>query len=145
MLGATLTLDYKNDPDWDKTLLKECPSGVDVILDCIGKPYFTKNINVMGLDGRLVMIAMMGGSKVEFNLVDLFKKRGTIVCSTLRSRDDKYKGELVKSFMEFVGNKFETGELKPVIDSVMDWKDVKAAHLRLEENKNVGKVILRVE
>ena len=97
-------------------------ASVDVIIDFLAAPYFQKNLNSLSLDGRMVMLALMGGIKVgEVNLVPMLAKRLKIIGSTLRSRSLAYKIQLVQDFKAFTWHHFENNTLKPVIDSVFDW------------------------
>lgn len=144
-MGATLAIDYENEKEWDKEILKHC-KGVDVILDPVGANYFHKNCAALGEDGKIVYIAFMSGSNVEnFNLASLFRKRGSIHFSTLRSRTYDYKSNLVKNFSEQFLGKFETKELNPVIDSVFKFDEIVKAHERCEQNISSGKIILKVD
>ena len=119
--------------------------GVDLVLDFIAAPYFEKNIGVLRTDGRMVMLALLGGAHVEnFNLGNLLKKRLQIISSTLRSRSLNYQINLTRAFAEFALPRLADGRLRPVIDQVFDWKDVTQAHQRMEANQNVGKLVLEV-
>lgn len=144
-LGAEKVVDYRHE-DFESALMDHTNGeGVDVIVDCIGAPYFQPNLNLLRTDGRLVLLAMMGGAKVDqFNLLPLLRKRLQITGSTLRNRSLEYKIALSRELFRFAWPLFETGSLKPVADSVFDWRDAADAHRYLEANRNVGKVVLRV-
>jgi len=142
-LGADEAIDYKNENF--ETVIKEKTNGVNVIIDFIAAPYFQKNINILDLDGRLVILSLMGGVEVaNFKMARILSKRLQIMGSTLRNRDLDYKINLTQALYNFAWKHFETGELKPVIDSVFDWTEVQAAHQYMEANKNQGKVILKI-
>lgn len=144
-LGATLAIDYEKDKEWDKLILEHC-KGVDVILDPVGAKYFHQNCNVLGEDGKIVYIAFMSGSNVEnFNLLSLFRKRGSINFSTLRARSNEYKADLVKQFSDKFLDKFEPRELFPFIDSTYNLKEIIQAHERCEKNISSGKIILKID
>jgi tumor protein p53-inducible protein 3 len=144
--GATLAIDYNSTPEWEKTVMEHAPKGIDVILDPVGANYFHQNCHVLGEDGKIVYIAFMSGSMIEkFNLLSLFRKRGSIHFSTLRARTEDYKADLVRSFSDQFLSKYETGELKPVIDTVMKLEDIQLAHKRVETNESAGKIILTVD
>lgn len=145
-LGADFTIDYKTQNFEEEVLKITNGEGVDVIIDFLAAPYFQKNINSMNFDGRMVMLAVMGGWKVEeLVLINILKKRLHIMGSTLRTRTLEYKIGLTKDFIDYALPKFESGELQPVIDSVYNWKDVADAHRLMESNGNSGKIILQVE
>jgi tumor protein p53-inducible protein 3 len=144
-LGADFTIDYKTQ-NFEAEVAKITEGkGVDVIIDFLAAPYFQKNINSLNFDGRMVMLALMGGWKVEeLILANILRKRLHIMGSTLRARTLDYKIGLTKDFSDYAMPKFESGELQPVIDSVYDWSDVADAHRLMESNGNSGKIILKV-
>jgi len=143
-LGADVTIDYKNE-DFEKIILEKTNGkGVNTIIDFLAAAYFQQNINCLSMDGRAVILGMLGGYKMkETNLIPILKKRLTIKGATLRNRDLHYKINLIKRVGELLPH-FKSGELKPVIDTVYNWKDVTAAHERMEKNQNIGKIILEI-
>ncbi len=144
-LGAEKAIDYKAQ-DFEKEILKLTDNkGVDVIIDFIMGPYFKQNINSLNVDGRLVILATLGGGKVDnLDMRKILAKRLTIIGSTLRSRNLDYQIKLTNEFKTFALEKFESGKFKPVIDKVFDWKDVSEAHKYMEQNKNTGKIVLKI-
>lgn len=145
-LGANLAIDYK-DQDFEQIVKQHtAEKGVDVIIDFIAAPYFEKNIKVLNTDGRLILLATLGGIKVEqFNLMKLLSKRLQITASTLRSRSLAYQIQLTEAFATFALDWFEKGELKPVIDRIYPWEQVVEAHHHMESNQNSGKIVLRIK
>lgn len=143
-LGADTVIDYKIGP-FISEVKKAAPDGVNLILDFVGAPYWEQNIDALSLDGRLVLIGTMGGSKVkEVNLLKILFKRIQVIGTALRSQPIEKKIALTQSFASFAMQKFSVGRLKPIIDSIWDWKDVNTAHDRMEKNKNAGKIVLKV-
>ena len=144
-LGADVTIDYKTQ-NFEEVVAKITEGkGVDVIIDFLAAPYFQKNINSLNFDGRMVMLALMGGWKVEeLILANILRKRLHIMGSTLRARTIEYKIGLINDFSDYALKRFTKGELQPVIDSIFDWSDVADAHRLMESNKNSGKIILKV-
>jgi tumor protein p53-inducible protein 3 len=143
-LGADVVIDYRNE-DFEKIIMEKTGGkGVHAIIDFLAAAYFQKNINSLSMDGRLVILAMLGGYKMAAtNLIPILKKRLTIKGATLRNRDLDYKINLnqkIKTLLPY----FENGDLKPVIDKIYDWTDVKIAHERMENNQNIGKIILKI-
>lgn len=144
-LGAHHAIDYKTENFEQIISEKTAGLGVNVIIDFLAAPYFQKNINSMAMDGRMVMLALMGGWKVqEINLLNILRKRIHIKGSTLRARSLEYKIALVQAFKSEFWNEFAIGKIHPVIDSVMDWKEVSDAHRYMEANKNTGKIVLNI-
>jgi putative PIG3 family NAD(P)H quinone oxidoreductase len=144
-LGANHTIDYKAD-DFAKKI-KELTNGigVNVIIDFIAGPYFLQNLNSLAKDGRLILLATLGSGKIDAaDIRQILTKRLTIIGSTLRSRTIDYQRKLNEAFINFAFDKFEKGILKPVVDKVFDWNDVVEAHQYMEENKNIGKIVLKI-
>ena len=144
-LGADKTINYKEE-DFSKQVLEWTnEAGADVILDFIGASYWEKNINSIKIDGRWVLIGVLGGSKVtEVDLSKLLAKRVTIAATLLTPRSDAYKASLTQEFIKNVLPFFEDGKIKPIIDTTFPLEKVAKAHQYMEDNKNIGKLILEV-
>ncbi len=143
--GFEALVDYRAESFADKVMEVSDGHGADVIVDFIGAAYAADHVRLIALDGRWVVLATMGGGKVEgFDLRGFFARRGTLVMSTLRSRSIAYKAHLTRQFRQHAWPGFADGTLRPVIDSVFDWRDVQAAHRRMEARENVGKIVLTV-
>ena len=144
-LGASAAIDYRAEDFADRVADLTGNRGVDVIVDVIGAPYLAPNVASLAVDGRLVLLALMGGSTVEaLDLRPLFRKRLQAKASTLRNRSLDYKIALTRAFAEAMLPRFESGALVPVIDLVYDWREVEQAHQRMAANLNAGKIVLRV-
>jgi tumor protein p53-inducible protein 3 len=144
-LGASLAIDYKAGPFAAKVKEATGGYGVNIILDFIGAPYWEQNIESLATDGRLLVIGMMGGSKVkDLELGVLLSRRLQIIGTALRSKSSQDKIRLNDQFADFALPRFADGRLKPIIDSVWDLDEVNEAHEYMEQNKNTGKIILRV-
>lgn len=144
-LGAHKAINYKEVPFEDEVLAYTNSEGVDVIVDFIAGPYFNQNLDCLRLDGRLVILASLGGGKVEeVDLRKILSKRLQVIGSTLRTRSKDYQIKLTEDMSRFALPLFKEGKLKPVIDSVYDWQDAAEAHRYMEQNKNIGKIVLRV-
>lgn len=145
-LGARAAIDYKV-----KDFVVELKNitndkGVDVIIDFIGAPYFKKNLEILRADGRLVLLAAMGGFKVEeFNLLSILSKRVSVMGSTLRARSIDYQIKLTNDFWAFSKKPFADGALRPVIDKMLPFSEVGQAHQLIEENKTAGKIVLKID
>ena len=145
-LGADLGINYKTHAHFDELVLAETDGrGADLIIDFVGADYMTRNIHTAAVDGRIVMLAFMSGARADgVNLAQLLMKRLTFMGSTLRARSDSYKKDLVRRFTDDFYRSLESGKIKPIIDSVYPWDKVGAAHQRIEQNLNTGKIILEL-
>lgn len=144
-LGADLALNYRTD-DWQKEILAATDGkGVNVVLDMVGGDYVAKNIACLAQDGRLVQIAFLRGPVVgELNLLPVMLKRLTITGSTLRPRDNAFKGAIAQSLADMVWPLLDAGTIKPVIDSTFPLADATRAHTRMESGAHMGKIILEI-
>lgn len=144
-LGAKKAIDYKTQNFAEEILKYTDGKGIDVIIDFISGPYFKMNLECLNIDGRLIILASLGGGKVDdLDVRKILTKRLSVIGSTLRSRSLDYQIKLTNDFSSFALDKFKEGKLKPVIDSVYDWKDVAEAHKYMEANKNTGKIVLEI-
>lgn len=144
-LGADLAIDYRSENFQEAVAHHTSGQGVDLIIDFIAAPYFEKNINCLKQDGRLILLALMGGSKVsEFDLRKLLQKRLRITASTLRSRTREYQISLTQDFASFALPRLREEHLVPVINRVFKWQDVQEAHRYMESNENTGKIVLQL-
>jgi len=144
-LGARVGINYRYEEFQDTLLAETGGEGVDVIIDVVGADYFYRNIECLAMDGRMVILALMSGKRIEaFDLSWLMRKRIKIMGSTLRSRSLDYRIALTQAFSDRYLSRFESGELKPVIDRVVAWERVREAHAAMENNENIGKIILSI-
>lgn len=144
-LGAEAAIDYRTEDFVERIKQVTQGHGADVIIDFIGAPYFAKNLDVLALDGRIVMLATLGGVRVEnVDLRVFFRKRASLIVSRLRPRSLDYQISLTQDFSTYALPLFIDGTLKPVIDSIYPWEEVADAHRRMEANKNVGKIVLKL-
>lgn len=143
-LGAAYAFNYREEPF--ATQIRSClhGQGVHLILDFVGAPYFEQNIDVLQIDGRLVLISTLGGSKCkQVRLSKIMSKRLQIIGTTLRSRSDKYKTQLTQEFASFALPLIQEQKIRPVIDRIFPIHEVQSAHQYMEQNKNIGKIVLK--
>lgn len=144
-LGAQTCIDYKTQDFAEEIAQLTDQKGVDILVDFLAAPYFQRNLHALALDGRMVMLALMGGIKVsEVNLIPILRKRISIHGSTLRNRSHAYKVALNHAFSAQYWKAFEKGNLNPVIHTIMDWTEIAEAHRMMEANENAGKIVLRI-
>ncbi len=123
---------------------KWAPKGVDIILDPVGGEYFEDNLSVLTMEGRLILIGLMGGSKSQINLGLVLMKRQRIIGSTIRARNSTIKGKVMNDLHDKVWPHFESKKIIPIIHKMMDIKDANQAHSIMENNQNIGKIVLEV-
>jgi NADPH2:quinone reductase len=141
-LGAERAIDYRQE-DF-VAVLKEATQGrgVDVILDMVGGPYVEKNLRSLALEGRLVQIAFLQGSKVTLDLAHLMVRRQTITGSTLRPRPVADKATIARNLRDKVWPLIEAGKVRPVIDRTFPLAEAAAAHRLMESSTHIGKILL---
>jgi NADPH:quinone reductase-like Zn-dependent oxidoreductase len=143
-LSLDVAVDYRRKSFRDVIMRETDGRGVDLILDLVGATYWTDNIASLRSRGRIVLVGLVGGTMAQLNLGVLLRRRLHVVGTVMRSRDAAEKDELARSTREHLLPRFESGELFPVVDRVFDLREAHAAHAYMEDNRNVGKVVLRV-
>lgn len=116
----------------------------DVILDPVGASYAVQNLKMLALDGRWVNIGLMGGRRVELDLAQLLGKRIRLIGSTLRTRDNDFKAELMADLQARVWPLFATGQLDPKVEAVFAMQDAAEAFARLAGNQVSGKLVIQL-
>ena len=119
--------------------------GVHVVLDFIGAPYLEQNLEALTTWGRIVFLSTMGGAQANVNLGMLMSKRISMRGCTLRTRTLEEKLVVAHRFATSVLPLLAKGKVKPVIEQVYSMEEVSKAHVEMGENKNFGKLIVRVE
>ncbi|KHA71008.1 NAD(P)H-quinone oxidoreductase [Pseudomonas chlororaphis] len=117
----------------------------NVILDPVGGNYSALNLKLMALDGRWVLIGLMGGREAKLDLAQVLAKRVQLLGSTLRSRDDQFKADLLSDLGQQVWPLFAEGRLSPQLAKAFAVKDAEAAFAELASNKVSGKLVLVVD
>ncbi|MDX9673660.1 MULTISPECIES: zinc-binding dehydrogenase [unclassified Pseudomonas] len=117
----------------------------DVILDPVGGTYAALNLKLMALDGRWVLIGLMGGREAKLDLAQVLAKRVQLLGSTLRSRDDQFKADLLSDLGQHVWPLFAEGRLSPQLAKTFPVKDAEAAFAELASNTVAGKVVLVID
>jgi NADPH:quinone reductase-like Zn-dependent oxidoreductase len=116
---------------------------VHAVLDLVGGNYFEGNLRVLALRGRIVVVGLTAGANTAFNLASLLVKRLTVVGTTLRGRGLEEKIALARDFSERVVPLFDAGRLKPIVDRVFSFDEIRAAHELMKSNATFGKIVLR--
>ncbi|WP_027863886.1 NAD(P)H-quinone oxidoreductase [Massilia alkalitolerans] len=143
-LGAERGINYRNE-DF-AAVVKELTGGkgVDVILDMVAGDYIPREIDCLADDGRIALIALLGGAKAEIDLGQVLRRRLSISGSTLRPRPVAFKAAIARSLREHVWPLFEQGKLKPVIYRSFPLAQAAEAHALMESSTHVGKIVLEV-
>jgi NADPH2:quinone reductase len=143
-LGAEKAINYKTQDFVE--VIKEATGGkgVNVVLDMVGGDYVAREIKCLAQDGRLAFIAVLGGTKGEFNVAEVMMKRLTLTGSTLRPRTVAFKGAIASSLREKVWPLIEAGKIKPVIYKTFPLAQASEAHRLMETSQHIGKIVLTV-
>jgi NADPH2:quinone reductase len=149
-LGADHAINYKTHDFKEEALRLTGGKGVDVVLDMVGGSYVAREVEALAEDGRIVIIAVQGGIKGEFNVALVLRKRLTITGSTLRPRPIAFKQAIAQACLKHVWPLIESGKIKPVIHSTFAAADAAdptgsgaaRAHTLMESNQHVGKIVL---
>lgn len=149
-LGADHAINYKTQDFVAEVKRLTDGAGVNVVLDMVAGGYVAREIECLAEDGRLVLIAVQGGVKSEFNAGLVLRKRLTVTGSTLRPRPVEFKAAIAKALKAKVWSLIESGHIKPVIHSVFDAlamgddlpSGAARAHALMESNQHIGKIVL---
>lgn len=143
-LGAERAIDYKTE-DF-AAVVKELTGGkgVDVVLDMVGGDYLKREISCLADDGRLVLIALLGGARTEIDLGQVLRRRLTVTGSTLRPRPVAFKAQIARELRERVWPLIEAGKIRPVIHRTFPLEQAAQAHALIESSAHVGKIMLEV-
>ncbi len=143
-LGAHTLVNYKSEDFVEASKRATAGAGVDVILDFIGGAYWDKHAACLAVGGRCVVIGLLGGTTAEVNLGLLLMKRHQILGLVMRSRPLSDKIAISARFIRESLPLLAEGRLVPVIDQTFPLAEAAAAHERMEQNLNVGKIVLSV-
>jgi NADPH:quinone reductase len=141
-LGADAAINYKTQDFSEEAKKLTDGKGVDVILDMVAGAYVDREVKCVNEDGRIVIIAVQGGTKSEFNAGLVLRRRITITGSTLRPRPVAFKAAIAASLKKNVWPLIEAGSIKPVVHSTFAAADAAKAHELMESNQHVGKIVL---
>ncbi len=143
-LGADLAINYKTQDFVEEVKKVTNGKGVNVILDMVTGAYVQREIDCLADDGRIVIIAVQGGSKAEVNTGQILRRRLTITGSTLRPRPVSFKKQIAAQLHQHIWPLLNAGKLKPVIYKTFPIDQAADAHTLMESSEHVGKIVLTV-
>ena len=141
-LGAEAGINYKTTDFAARVLELTDGAGVDLVQDFIGAAYWQNNLKCLKTAGRLVLVGLMGGAKVEADLGLIMRKRLQVIGSVMRSQPLANKIAITERFRSRWLPELESGRLQPLIDTSFPLAEAAAAHQYMEDNRNVGKIML---
>lgn len=141
-LGCDKGINYKTQDFVEEIKTLTNKRGVDVILDMVAGDYVSKNIKCLAEDGRLSMIAIMGGRMGELDAARIVFKRLTVTGSSLRPRTDEYKTKIARALESNVWPLIESNAIKPVVHAVFNYDEVRKAHEMMDAGDQIGKIII---
>jgi NADPH2:quinone reductase len=141
-LGAELVINYREQDYVEAVRAATGGQGVDVILDMVGGPYLPRDVEALALDGRLCMIAFLGGPKAELNFAQIMVKRLTVTGSTLRPQSVEAKARIARSLESKVWPLIEAGTVGPKIFATFPLEKAAEAHALMESSAHMGKIML---
>lgn len=144
-LGAERGIDYRRE-DF-AAVVKQLTEGrgVDVILDMVAGPYVPRELSCLANDGRLVLIALLGGAQAEIPLGEVLVRRLHLTGSTLRPRSAAFKADIASKLRERIWPLIESGAIRPVIHRQFALQHATDAHRLMESSTHIGKIVLNVE
>lgn len=143
-LGAERAIDYRTEDFVAAVREITADRGADVVLDIVGGEYTARNLEALALDGRLVVIGLLGGSRSTINLAPILQRRLTITGSTLRPRSVAEKAAIARALLEHVWPLIERGIVRPVVHATFPLERAADAHRLMESGGHIGKIVLTV-
>jgi NADPH:quinone reductase-like Zn-dependent oxidoreductase len=141
-LGAEAAINYRKQDFVAEVKRATEGRGADVVLDMVGGDYFSRNLDCLASDGRLVQIAFLHGSEVTLPLGKLMAKRLTLTGSTLRPQTVERKSQIARRLLVNVWPLLEEGKIRVVLDRTFAFDEVQDAHRRMESSEHIGKIVL---
>ena len=141
-LGAERAINYRTDDFVDVVKQLTAGKGADVILDMVAGDYVPRELKCLATDGRLSLIAFLGGNRATLDMSDILVRRLTITGSTLRPRTVEFKTSIAKALREQVWPLIDAGKIQPVIYKVFPLAHASAAHELMESGAHIGKIML---
>ncbi len=144
-LGAERGINYRTEDFAAVVKQVTGGKGADVILDMVAGDYVPREIECLADDGRLLIIATLGGGKAQVDIGQVLRRRLTITGSTLRPRSVEFKSAIARRLQSVVWPLFEAGRLKPMLYKTFPLREAAEAHRLMESSQHIGKIVLSVQ
>jgi putative PIG3 family NAD(P)H quinone oxidoreductase len=144
-IGADNAINYRTQDFVEAVRTLTGGKGAEIALDMVAGDYTQRNLDCLGINGRLVTIAVLGGARAEIDMAKLMVRRHTMTGSTLRGRSDTFKALLADEIAHHAWPFVEDGSLRPAIDRVFPLAQAAEAHARMEAGEHIGKIVLEVD
>ena len=141
-LGATRGINYKTEDFVDVIHTLTNGRGVDVVLDMVAGDYVNRELSCLADDGRLVLIALLGGAKSTLDMGMVLRRRLTVTGSILRARSVEFKQAIAQQLQKKIWPLLESGKIKPVIYQTFHMEEAAQAHALMESSAHIGKIVL---
>ncbi|PRC91701.1 putative NAD(P)H quinone oxidoreductase, PIG3 family [Solimicrobium silvestre] len=141
-LGAIRGINYKTENFEEVVHSLTGGRGVDVVLDMVAGDYVNRELTCMADDGRLVVIALLGGAKAQLDMGAILRRRLTVTGSTLRARSVEFKQVIAQKLHQKIWPLLESGKIKPVIYKTFSFEQASEAHVLMESSEHIGKIVL---
>lgn len=142
-LGASFVYNYR-EQDW-AGLAFQNSGGIHLVLDMVAGPYLDLDLFCLAPEGKILVIALLGGRKCEIDASRLLMKQAVLTGTTLRSRDARFKALLAGQVEAELARRFESGEVKATVSAVFEFNEVQKAHELMESGNLTGKIVLQVK
>ena len=143
-LGAVRGINYRTEDFVEVMRAQTGGKGVDVILDMVAGSYVPRNLDIAALEGRIVVISLLGGSRAEINMGLILTKRLTLTGSTLRARTVAQKAEVADAVHKNIWPLLSAGRVRPVIHATFPLAEAAEAHRLMETSNHIGKIVLTI-
>lgn len=144
-LGAERCINYKTEDFVQVVRGLTANRGVDVVLDMVAGDYLPREMQCLADDGRIAIIALLGGAKAQIDLGQVLRRRLTITGSTLRPRSVQFKRDIAAQLKEKVWPLLEKRQIQPVIHTVLPLQAAAQAHALMESGQHIGKIVLQLD
>ncbi|MEO7150320.1 MAG: NAD(P)H-quinone oxidoreductase [Burkholderiaceae bacterium] len=142
-IGAHHAIDYRTEDFVARAMDITGGRGVDVVNDMVAGPYIARDLEALALDGRIALIAFMGGARAEIDVLPILRKRATITGSTLRPCSRAHKAAIAADLRAQVWPLLRQGLCKPQVERVLPLAAAADAHRLMESGAHFGKIVLR--